>query len=184
MAKENWTTVSTTDLFHFRGKKLRKDNVRIASGKETEYIYLQHPGSVVIVPFLDDTLVLLLEQYRYPIRNMSIEFPMGGIDTGEDERQAAERELLEETGYTAQTIIHIGSLYPSNGMSDEKVDVFIARDLELKEGHVSSPEEMQTLSLRKHSFEEVLHLINTGVIKDGFTISACLLTQLYLQKKR
>jgi ADP-ribose pyrophosphatase len=81
--------------------KVQRDTIQLPDGKRTAREYILHPGAVVILPLLDDGTVLMERQYRYPLRDVFIEFPAGKIDQGEDPLLAAKRELEEETGYTA-----------------------------------------------------------------------------------
>ncbi|MDR2112639.1 MAG: NUDIX hydrolase, partial [Candidatus Accumulibacter sp.] len=104
----------------FRGKLLdvRLDRVRLPDASETTREYVKHQGAVVVIPVLDDGKFILERQFRYPIGGCVIEFPAGKIDPGEPAEHTAQRELLEETGFTARQWRHLGRMHPCVGYSD------------------------------------------------------------------
>lgn len=147
-------------------------------GKPSKYIFIHHCGSVVIVPFITKTKVLLVSQYRYPIKQTTLEFPAGHIEKGEKAQEAAYRELKEEIGFTAGKMTYIGSFYPSNGISDEKVAIFVATKLQLNISKKSDKKEkFNVVEIELH---KVLDKIYDHTITDGFTIISSLFTQNYL----
>lgn len=118
----------------YSGQFLRvfEDTVRCPDGHVAPREYLRHPGAVMVVPLLDDGRLVLERQYRYPLRASLIEFPAGKIDPGEDILACAQRELREETGYTAREWIHLGGFHNAVGYCDEKIEVYLARGLSLE----------------------------------------------------
>lgn len=115
----------------FQGALLhvRKDCVRLPNGKESIREYVVHPGAVVILAFLPNGKLLFERQFRYPLRRVFLEFPAGKIDHGEAIIDTAKRELLEETGYAASSWEYLGVMHPCIGYSDERIEIFAARDL-------------------------------------------------------
>jgi ADP-ribose pyrophosphatase len=110
-----------------------RDEVRLPDGRAATREYIVHPGAVMIVPLLeaaDGSVQLVLErQFRYPVGQTLIEFPAGKIDPGEDTLACAQRELHEETGYTARQWARAGVLYPVVAYSTEFIEVWFARGL-------------------------------------------------------
>ena len=98
----------------FDGKllKVHRDRVRLPDGTETAREYIRHPGAVAVVPLFDDRRVLLERQFRYPHGREFIEVPAGKLEPNEPHLDTAKRELLEETGYTAQDWTREPKLYP------------------------------------------------------------------------
>lgn len=123
-----WQRLRGRYLFASPWFKLRQDEIRLPSGAETTYTFVEHRGYVVVVPVLADGRVVMEQVYRYPLQRILLECPSGGLD-GEDPATAARRELEEETGYRAQTLTHLGHFVASSGLSNEAYDVYLATDL-------------------------------------------------------
>ena len=98
----------------FKGKFLHafRDTVKLPDGGTASREYVVHPGAVMVIPMLDDGRLLMERQFRYPVGQVMIEFPAGKIDPGEGTLACAQRELLEETGYTAREWAKAGVLHP------------------------------------------------------------------------
>ena len=109
--------------------KVQRDHVRLPDGKTTTREYIRHPGAVVILPLFEDGSVLLERQFRYPMQQVFIEFPAGKIDPGEDPLLCAQRELQEETGYSAGAWQHICTIHNAIAYSDEHLELYVARQL-------------------------------------------------------
>lgn len=125
--------VSTQELF--RGSFLHafRDQVRLPDGQPATREYVVHPGAVMIVPLLELSAaapqVVMERQYRYPVARTIIEFPAGKLDPDESSLACAQRELREETGYTAREWARAGMLHPVVAYSTEFIDIWFARGL-------------------------------------------------------
>ena len=111
-----WELLSSELALDEKWFPVRKDRVRLPSGKIIDdYFVWESPTIVVVVPVTDDGKFIMVEQYRHAIKKNEIQFPAGGVDPGESNEQAALRELEEETGYRAKEVIHLGtvSVYPT-----------------------------------------------------------------------
>ena len=115
--------LESTQLYRGRLLDVRLDRVRLPDGSEATREYVKHQGAAVVIPVLDNGALLFERQYRYPLRQVFYEFPAGKIDPGEEAFATAKRELLEETGYTAQTWRHLGVMHPCVGYSDERIEI-------------------------------------------------------------
>ncbi len=153
----------------YAGDLLRvyRDIVRCPDGHVTYREFIHHPGAVVVIPMLDDDHVLLERQFRYPLGRTFIEFPAGKIDPGEALLDCAQRELLEETGYRARNWAHAGAFHNAIGYSDEKIDIFLARSLELDTARRDPGEVLELFSVRWRDLDQ---WVRDGRITDGKTI--------------
>ncbi|MCL4759404.1 MAG: NUDIX hydrolase [Rhodocyclaceae bacterium] len=151
---------------------VRRDRVRLPDGKLTTREYIRHPGATVIVAVLPDGRLLFERQFRYPLGRAFLELPAGKIDAGEELLACAQRELREETGYEADTWTYLGVTHPCIGYSDERIEIFLARDLR-HVGHALDDEEfLEVLTL---GVDEAIEAVHDGRITDGKTIAALFL---------
>jgi len=150
--------------------EVRKDRVLLPNGKESAREYIVHPGAVVVLAFLYNGNLLFERQFRYPLRRVFLELPAGKIDPGEPILDTARRELLEETGYVAASWEHLGVMHPCIGYSDERIEIFAARELHLAgEKQLDHNEFLDVIEI---SPEEAKAAVFRGEISDAKTIAA------------
>lgn len=147
--------------------KVRRDTVRLPDGKTTTREYFRHPGAVVILPLFDDGTVLLERQFRYPLDQVFLEFPAGKIEAGEDRLLCAKRELLEETGYSAESWKLICTIHNAIAYSDEFLEIYLARGLKAGERKLDDGEFLDTF---RAPLEDVLSWVRQGKITDVKTM--------------
>ena len=153
------------------------DQVRLPNGNLSQREYVTHPGAVIVVPILSNGHVVLEKQFRYPLHQVFIELPAGKIDEGESVLVTGQRELFEETGYTAKHWHKLGYQHPCSGYSNEIIHMYLA--LELSAGKHQRDED-ETLEVFDASFEDCLNMIQNGQITDGKTMIALLIAEKYL----
>jgi ADP-ribose pyrophosphatase len=158
---------------------VKRDAVRLPNGNTSHREYVMHPGAVVVVPILANGNVVLERQFRYPLHQVFIELPAGKIDANEDVLKTGQRELLEETGYSANEWVKLGALHPCIGYSDEVIYIYLAKDL-ISGQH--KRDEDETLEVFEMKFEECLLMIQRGEITDAKTMVAIFLAEKYLHQ--
>jgi len=157
--------------------KVYEDTVRCPDGHVAPREYLRHPGAVMVVPLLDDGRLVLERQYRYPLRQTFIEFPAGKIDPGEDILACAQRELREETGYTASEWTYFGGFHNAIGYCDEKIEIYLARGLAFDATVDNDGEVLQVFTA---SLDELLDWVAAGEVTDVKTIIGAYWLQQHL----
>ena len=144
---------------------VRKDRIRLPDGTESVREYFRHPGAVVIIPVLDNGRVLLERQYRYPNDQVFIELPAGKLEYGEDPLLCAQRELREETGYSASDWQFICTIHNAIAYCDEHLEIFLARGLTPGQQQLDDGEFVELFDL---PLEALLDEIRMGRITDAF----------------
>ena len=152
-----------------RGKflTLKQDIVRLPDGKQTGREYVVHPGAVMMIPLFDDGTVLMERQFRYPVGEVMLEFPAGKLDPQEGALRCGERELEEETGYSAARWDYLTRIHPVISYSTEFIDVFLARDLTAGHAKLDDGEFLETFIVPAG---QVLDWVRQGRITDVKTI--------------
>ena len=154
----------------FKGKVFdhRVDEIKYDSGNVGIREVAVHPGGAVVVPVTDNQRIVMVTQHRYPVKKVLLELPAGKLSKDENPLHCAARELEEETGYKSDNIKELGSIYTTPGYSNEKLWIYLAKDL--KPGHHNREEGEYGMEVFEYSFEEVEKKILIGEIVDSKTI--------------
>jgi ADP-ribose pyrophosphatase len=150
--------------------------------KTLTYHVVDRPDSVQIVAVTDQGRHILVEQERQGTRQSSLEFVAGLLDEGESPRDAAARELEEETGYCAADLHELGWYYSDPAILTSKVTVFLA-DKCVRKGEMNQ-DEGENVHTRLYDPEEVDAMIADGTINHGLCLSAWYLYQTRVQRSR
>jgi ADP-ribose pyrophosphatase len=150
---------------------VRRDIVREPGGVRAVREVITHPGSVVVLPVLPDGRILLIRQYRHATRQYLWELVAGRIDSGENPRRAAARELLEETGYRAKRFRVFLDVFPTPGFLEERMYILLAEKLTAGE---AEPEEDERITAKAFTREELERMIRKNTLRDGKTIAGLL----------
>jgi len=153
----------------FRGRRLwiEKRTIRLPNGIEREKVIV-HPSNAVAILPLNGDRCKLLRQYRYAIDQYIFEAPAGTMEPGEEPLVTARRELIEETGFTAQTIVPKGFIYTTPGYTDEKIFLFEARDLTPSKEY--GKDEDEVIEVVDIATGDLIDMIQNGTIVDAKTI--------------
>ena len=173
-------TIDSREVFKGRIIRVRFDTVRLPNGKEGTREVVEHPGGVAILAIDSEDRVLLVRQYRYPFERVLTEIPAGKLDyIGEDPREAALRELREETGAVASELIPLGLFYPTCAYSTEVIQMFLARGLSFGERELDEDEFLNVFRL---PLRELVEKVLNGEIPDAKTQAAALRVWCMLQE--
>ena len=171
-------TLSSQTMFDGRIIHVRRDVIELPNGKEAFREVVDHPGGVCVLALDGEGRVLIVSQYRYPYNKVLREIPAGKLERGEDPREAAIRELREETGAAAGRFESLGELYPSPGYCGEIIRMYLARDLTFG---VTDLDEDEFLNLERVPFEALVQQVLSGEVRDAKTIAAVLKAKLLLK---
>lgn len=152
--------------------KFSADLIRLPDGKKALREYLEHPGAVAALPLLPDGKIVLVRQYRYPVKQITYEIPAGKLDGKESAISCVKREIEEETGFKAKKVKKIFSYFPTPAFGTEIIHIFLAEDLKKGSFKPDHDEFIQTTTV---SFKTALKWVRTGKIKDSKTVIALLL---------
>ena len=163
--------IGSRRVYTGRVLNLDVDQVRFPNDSTGELEIIRHPGASAVLPFLSDPTgtdpqILLIKQYRYAAEDFLYEVPAGRLDPNEEPLACARRELLEETGCTAERIEPLYTFFTTPGFIDERIHGFMATGLTRGE---SSREADEFMTLETMTLSRALELIRTGEIRDGKT---------------
>lgn len=170
-------TLSRTDLFSGKVVSLHVDTVELPDGTTSIREVVEHVDGVAVLPLDEDNNVLTVTQYRYVFAKPMLEIPAGKLDSGEDPRTGALRELQEETGAVPETLESLGSIVLSPGCFGETLHLFLARGLKMGEQHL---DEDEFLNVDRIPFAELYRRCMEGEVDDAKTVTAVLKTKLLL----
>ncbi len=163
-------TVATRVVYENRWMRVREDRIAYADGTPGLYGVVEK-RDFVLVAARDGDRVHLVEQYRYPIQRRQWEFPQGLMENGETDHAAcARRELREETGLDAASLVEAGELFLAAGFCTQPFRVFLATGLSPAEG-VRDPEE-QGMTTTAFAIAEFEAMLRDGTIRDGVSVAA------------
>ena len=164
------------DIFEGKIVHLVRDTVTLPNGKSATREMMLHNGAVAILPLFEDGTVLMEYQYRYPLGRVVYEIPAGKLDSkDEDHREAALRELREETGYTAKSLTSLGYYIPSPAVLSERIELFLAEGLTPGSTDLDEDEFLYT---ERVPLRPLCEMVLRGEIEDGKTQTALLKTLL------
>ena len=167
----SWKTLISKKRADFPLFKVFEDKVELPNGERLDYYWVDKIPVVVVLPIISDKIVLV-KQYRYPIKSNSLELPAGHVWPNETPEGCAVRELKEETGFTAEKMEKILSYHPSPEYSTQVYHIFIAEGL--KDGEANR-EKYEIMDMELLKTDIAIKKIMDGDITDGRTITSIFL---------
>ncbi|MDR0953751.1 MAG: NUDIX hydrolase [Elusimicrobiota bacterium] len=155
----------------------KEDTVSLINGKTATRAYIGHPGASAILPILGDSVVLV-EQYRYPVKSVFLEIPAGKKKKGQTPLAVAKAELAEETGYRAKKFTKLITFAPSSAFSDEFLHIYLAQQLVPGKTNFDEDEFLNTKII---PLKKAYKMIEKGEIADSKTIIALLYYKSYCE---
>ncbi|MBW1994092.1 MAG: NUDIX hydrolase [Deltaproteobacteria bacterium] len=149
------------------------ENVTLTNGATVDLEMVRHPGAAAIVPFIDHDTLILIKQYRHAIGDFIWEIPAGTLDAKEAAIECAKRELIEETGYSANGWEELGKITPVPGYSDELIYIFLATELAEAQQNLDRDE---VLNVHRVKLPDAVDMIRSGQIQDCKTICGIFFT--------
>ena len=165
----------------FEGKifTVQIETITLPKGHELKAEVIRHPGSVVIIPVTADGKIILVRQYRAPLRRWAWELPAGSLKPGEDVEKAARRECHEEIGLIPDQLETLGAFYPTPGYCDEEMNFYRATQLRLPtaEDAAAEPDEDEDIESRAFPPAAIKAMIGAGEVIDLKTVAGLTLLQ-------
>jgi len=181
MAKGRAKTLKSTVVYEGPVFGVRRDEVLEPGGLRATREVVTHPGSVVVLPVLEDGRVVLIRQYRHATRQYLWELVAGRMDPGETPKRGAARELLEETGYRAKRFSVFLDVFPTPGFVEERMFILLAEGL--KAGK-AQPEKDEEIEVRAYRLKELKDMIRRGKLRDAKSVAGILYYTTFMRKGR
>ncbi len=170
--KNPWKTTGSKEVYTNNWIKVTEHQVISPGNKNGIYGVVSFKNYAIgIIPIDENFNTWLVGQYRYPLEEYSWEIPMGGGPRDEEIMSSAKRELLEETGITANSWEQILKIHTSNSVTDETGFIFVARDLSFQK---AQPEHTERLEIKKLPLDEAIEMVHRGQITDSLSIAGLL----------
>ena len=170
-------TKSVKNIFDGNIIKLRVETVELPDGKTATRELISHGGGVGVIAVDENGEVFMVSQYRIAAREMMMEIPAGKIDNGEDPLECGKRELIEETGYTAEEFTYLGTYYATPGYCEEKLHLYLARKLKFVGQRL---DEGEFLNVKKYKLDDLYNMVMENKINDAKTAIAILKAKMIL----
>jgi ADP-ribose pyrophosphatase len=168
------TKISSEQVYKGSFLNILRDTVLLPNGRQATREFVVHPGAVVVIAMLDDGRVVLERQHRYPVGQVMVEFPAGKLDAGENPQFCGQRELLEETGYSAREWAYAGPMHIAIAYSDEVIHMYFAKGLTLGDRKLDEDESLDVFTATP---AELLAMCAQGLVTDAKTLTCTLWLQ-------
>lgn len=172
--------LSSEMIYEGKAFGVRRDELIEPTGVRTVREVVTHPGSVVVLPVLEDGRIVMVRQYRHACRKYLWELVAGRMERGENPKAGARRELLEETGYKAKKISVFLDFFPTPGFLEEKMYLLLAEGLTAGQ---AQPEEDEKIIVAAYTRKELEKMMKSRKLQDAKSIAGLLFYFSFLIKK-
>lgn len=178
---KKWTTISSKTPYETPWLRVVVDTCELPTKEIAEYSYVQRVHGVAVIPMTRDNKIILVQQYRHPIKKIIWQFPAEGIEGDESWVECAQRCLLEETETQSEDLTDLGLFYADPGTVSQDVHWFIARNVQYINNPTFEPKTDLTEDFNVQAFglDEISELIEKGEICDNWTLAGLALLQLH-----
>lgn len=178
-------TINRQEIFKGKIIEVALDEVALPMGGTSYRELVFHPGGVGVLAITAENKIVLVKQFRKPLERVILEIPAGKIETheGRSPRETGARELEEETGYQAETLEHLASMYLSPGFANELLHLYHAKNLKKVDNPLAQDDD-EVLEVYELTLLEAKEKIVTQEICDAKTIYAILYWETLLLKER
>jgi ADP-ribose pyrophosphatase len=161
-----WETLESRIVYSCAGFDIHNEDVRFPNGDDGEFDYLSENEAVVVLPFTPDGDVVVIDEWRQPVKRVNRGLPAGSIEAEDaDRKTAARRELAEETGYEAGTVEHLTTVEPANGFADSVFHYFVAHECEPTAEQ--DLDDNETISVGTTTLDALVGAVREDDLRDG-----------------
>ncbi|MBW2988389.1 NUDIX hydrolase [Candidatus Woesearchaeota archaeon] len=168
--------ILATRTLHNGWLKLKQADILLPNNTEMTYTFAEKEDGVIVLPLTKDKQVVMVEQFRVPIKKVFLELPAGLREPGETPEETAARELEEETGYKPGKLVHLTTVYPTTGLINFKAHLFFATELKKTKQNLEESEFLEVRLIPLKQFERM--------VKEGYMEGSMALAYFYAKSKK
>lgn len=176
---KKWKQVKSHLVFDTKYFKVRKDLVELPSKETLEWFYWDSNDSVMVLGMTKDRKLVMVRHYKYLVGDDVLEFPAGGLNKGEGIEAGAKREFEEETGYTCNNLVKLGSFYETYSQLNRQIHIFFSNDLKKSRQNLDQGEKgFEDMKVELVMFDKAVQLaLDNKIVAMGCSLAILLLKE-------